>query len=195
MCLKKPQIVYLNKTKQEEDRFFDFIKIRDDKDVKDVLSKYFMHYRNDKKDISDIINKKKFSKDMGKNWKFYDMLKQELKAYIDNEPYKPFGVALGLRIITEEYLYKKIDEKNKENFLNEKETNKKIDFCIENNVEVSEIFGMLTILYNDFLHINENKINTKQKLINFKQKLLDKLNHTVIKKIASDIWYEYDKTN
>ncbi len=193
----KPKVVYLNKTEEKEetkDRFFDLIKKRENKNVKDDLSKYFMHYHNEEKDISNKINGLGFKKDMGKNKMFYDMLKTELENYKKDEPYKPFGVALGLRIITEEYLYKKIGDKNKEDFLGKNGTKKKIDFYIEKGEEVSEIFGMLSILHNDCLHISKDDMNGQNDM-NCKTKLSDKLSHPVIKNMISKIWDDYTKQN
>ena len=82
-----------------------------------------------------------------------------MSAYLNDKEYDPIAVSCAVRILIEKRVYFKLPEEFRENFLNTHKTKCKLKFAEEHYIEVPEIFYLLGVIYNDALHLNENRDN------------------------------------
>lgn len=137
------------------------------------ISRYLLHYNNDEKIIENYNNKQFYEK----------MYKEVVEKYLQNENYDSLKVCLAIRIKIEEIIYNKLNnQEQKDEFIKTHKTKEKLNFAVDNGIEVPEIYFLLGIIYNDNLHWRENR--------DFETPLRTKLSNLVIKNMIKSIFKE-----
>lgn len=137
------------------------------------ISRYLLHYNNDDKIIENYNNKQFYEK----------MYKEVVEKYLQNENYDSLKVCLAIRIKIEEIIYNKLNnQEQKDEFIKTHKTKEKLNFAVDNGIEVPEIYFLLGIIYNDNLHWRENR--------DFETPLRTKLSNLVIKNMIESIFKE-----
>ena len=152
------------------------------KNKENKLAKYFLHYHPDNICMEDTL------KDIGVDPILYDSQKfkeiafEELEKYNKNEGNDSYDIPLvcsGLRIKIEETIYNKLNFDNKDEFLDIHRTNNKLEFASDKGINIPEIYFLLSIIYNDALHMDSQCKKLTPIGI--------KLRHPVIRKMISKV--------
>ncbi|MGJ9383076.1 hypothetical protein, partial [Salipaludibacillus sp. CF4.18] len=77
----------------------------------------------------------------------------------------------------------KLNDNDKQDFLDTKKTNSKLDFAASRGAEIPETYYLLSIIYNEGMHLDPNG----KKLIPIGLKL----KHKVIRKMICEIYDQY----
>lgn len=156
-ALKRQQTVYLGDTTQKITQTMKkLILCREDACWAEDLSRYFLHYHPDDRDISTIFNTTYgLPKKHGKSHGFYRFLKEEWdKCLASSGNYDPFAVCAYVRVQIEKCTYNKIQNPpEREKFLLEcNGTTKKLEFAESLGIAVPQACFLLGVVYNDALH-------------------------------------------
>lgn len=204
-AFKDFNVFYLNKWRAEKDINVESLIIlrnslnRKDSTEKDLyknISKHFLHFHTENFDINKeslIEYLKKYKclhnskvENILKSENFKESCLESLKNYVENKKnYEPVSVCVGLRIIVEEIVYYKLFEYNPSlcnEFLDVNETIKKLNYA-NNYINVSGDFYLLSIIYNEVLHIKKDQDNNSR--------LFLKLDNIFIKNIIKKILLQY----
>lgn len=154
----------------------------------DYIGKYYLHYNNETRDLSTIFSDKGLSNKYDSSEKFYRLSNDEMKKYIDNLPCDYLLVLCALRINIEKYIYECIDDGYKASFIEEKMTVNKIAFAEQIGIRIPENFQLLSVLYNDFMHLDK-LADPQNKKVLF---LASKLDNIFIKSIIRGTMKEID---
>lgn len=154
----------------------------------DYIGKYYLHYNNETRDLSTIFSDKGLSNKYDSSEKFYRLSNDEMKKYIDNLPCDYLLVLCALRINIEKYIYECIDDGYKASFIEEKMTVNKIAFAEQIGIRIPENFQLLSVLYNDFMHLDKSADPQNKKVLF----LASKLDNIFIKSIIRSTMKEID---
>ncbi|OYR09216.1 AAA family ATPase [Brucella grignonensis] len=159
-ALQKQNRIYLGMPNQSiSNTMKKVILQRDDAVWKDDLSKYFLHYHPERKDISKIFNETYgLPKKHGVSVDFYDFLREHWEKLVEGaESYDPFAVCAHVRIAIERCAYEKIgDLQRRAEFLDLHGTAAKLELAESLNVNVPEVCFLLGVIYNDAMHRKDN---------------------------------------
>lgn len=190
--------VYLEDTKpvatQEMMKFIAFRqgldkKNKNDKALEEDLSCYIFHYNPRMIDLSDRIAayaKTGVKSTWGKPAVFKEVLIDELNKYFTDAPvYDPYAVALALRLRVEKVMYDKLgSDQLKNDFVETHKTNKKLEFCEDNNIPVPDAYFIVNAIHNSSDHLRENPVTGK-----FEEKaMVYKLQNGVIKNVLKKLF-------
>ncbi len=150
-----------------------------DDEKKDYIGKYYLHFHNEHCCLSDLFTKCGLSDKYNSSEKFKIRADEEMKKYVNDEHCDYLLVLCSLRINVEKYMYYKLDDKYKANFLEEKMTINKILYAENTGLEVPENFQLLSVLYNDFMHLDKSADPQNKKILF----LASKLDNIFIKKM------------
>lgn len=148
----------------------------------DCISKYYLHYHNESCDLSKEFHQLGLTDNFCTSQKFKSAVYYELDKYINDIKCDYLMVLCALRIKIEEYIYLKLDEKYKQKMLDINMTINKIIYAEDVNFVIPENFKLLSVLYNDFMHLDK-KADPQNKKIMF---LSSKLDNLFIKRIIKE---------
>ncbi|MCZ7933834.1 ATP-binding protein [Agrobacterium leguminum] len=156
-ALKRQQTVYLGETTQRiSETMRKVISHRDDTCWAADLSRHFLHYHPDNRDISEVFNiTYELPKKHGRSHGFYEFLKEEWdKCIAGVGSYDPFAVCAYVRVKIEQCAYLKIQtQPERETFLLERNgTTNKLEFVESIGIPVPEACLLLGVVYNDAMH-------------------------------------------
>jgi hypothetical protein len=156
-ALKRQQTVYLGETTQKiSETMRKVISHRDDTCWAADLSRHFLHYHPDNRDISEVFNiTYELPKKHGRSHGFYEFLKEEWdKCIAGVGSYDPFAVCAYVRVKIEQCAYLKIQtQPERETFLLERNgTTNKLEFVESIGIPVPEACLLLGVVYNDAMH-------------------------------------------
>lgn len=180
------KVYFLNKksTEIKNKKLIKIIENRRDGSIKENLEKYFLHFHKDTIDLTNEFDKLKLDRKLGNLENFKKYIEDEFNDYNTNKiDYDPLSVCTFLRVKIEEYFYNKLDDSNKDEFLETYKIKEKLNFTISQNIEVSEIFFLLGIIYNDGLHIKNSE--------DWITPIRSKLDNLFIKNMIKQIFNEY----
>jgi len=155
----------------------------------DLISKYMLHYHYD------------YSVDMSPAfgtvselypWKHVSDFKKycsdETNKYLDGNNYDSVAICVCLREHIEKYIYDKLptDELKKKLVDEIHGTKDKIAFAEGNGIECPEIFSLLGLIYNEYLHTKNNK-----SLIDSRETLYSRLSNNTIREMIRVIINNY----
>jgi len=183
-CFKDMKIYYLNSFNLKINEEIKRIIVERDKINSENISKYYLHYHPDICNLSEEFKNIGLSETFNDSKKFRENIFNELDKYVQDKKADYLMVLCGLRVKIEEYLYSKINDKYKIIFLNTNMTVNKIQYSENIGVDVPENFKLLSVLYNDFMHLDK-KADPQNKKILF---LSSKLDNLFIKKIIKQIF-------
>ena len=152
----------------------DLIKKRaNDTNKNEEISKYLINFYNEEIKIEGHNNKQFYKK----------MYKEVYDKYLNEENYDSLKICLAVRIKIEEIIYNKLNSQElKDEFIKTHKTKEKLNFAVDNGIEVPEIYFLLGIIYNDNLHWRENR--------DLETPLRTKLSNLVIKNMIKTIFNE-----
>lgn len=185
---KNQKIYFLNRTDTQiinKDLQKIIANRRKNNSIKNILDKYFLHYHSSETDnYEDNFKSLWFKKELWKIVEFKTYIKSEFDSYVDwNRWYDPLAVCTYLRREIEKYCYQLLDQADKEAFLETYKTKEKLNFTIEKGIDVPDLFFLLGIIYNNWLHINTNE--------DWITPLRSKLNNLFIKNMIKETKNDY----
>lgn len=155
----------------------------------DYIGKYYLHYNNETRDLSTIFSDKGLSNKYYSSEKFYRLSNDEMKKYIDNLPCDYLLVLCALRINIEKYIYECIDDGYKASFIEEKMTVNKIAFVEQIGIRIPENFQLLSVLYNDFMHLDKSADSQNKKVLFLASKLDNIFIKSIIRSTMKEIGF------
>lgn len=121
-------------------------------------------------------------KSWGDSQVFYQEVYKNVQQYLSGEEYDVLAILFGVRIKIEEISYNKLlNSESKQIFISEKfKTKNKLNYLIEQGIDVPETYFLLGLIYNDNLHWHAER--------DYITPLNSKLENMVIKKMISEIF-------
>lgn len=185
----KPKIHYLKNYSYTEDKtMVDLLKIRSNKSNYGVLAenleKYYLHFHPEGFQFTEsdkpLINNSSYYDSA----LFYEMIHNEIEKYLKGKTYDPLKIICAIRVKIEKIVYNWLsNDEEKIQYLDTHTTIKKLNYAIEQGVDVPEDFFLLQPLYNDALHLTGNANATKNKI----QSICLKLDNIVVQSIVDKI--------
>lgn len=125
----------------------------------------------------------------GEPTRFKTMLISELNKYLNNDPtYDPYAVAIALRLRVEKIMYSDLpNQAIKDAFVETHTTNKKLEFCENNGIIVSDAYFIVNSIHNSADHLKQNQITG---IFEEKQMVYKLSNNVVYHIIAKLFCYE-----
>lgn len=133
----------------------------------DLISKYLLHFHDDYSlDMGETFNHKQELNPWSNIQVFKDYCKTETEKYIHKENYDSIAVCVWLRECIEKYIYNNLTAETRNIFLDIIHgTQNKITYAEEQGITCPEIFSLLGLIYNDYLHTdNKSKIDSRETL-------------------------------
>lgn len=159
--------------------------ITDDTNV-DYIGKYYLHYNNENCNLTQIFSNIGLSDKYNTSEKFFTHSNDEMKKYLSGLPCDYLLVLCSLRINIEKYIYENLEYSYKQPFIEEKMTVNKIVFAEQVGVNIPENFQLLSVLYNDFMHLDKSADQQNKKVLF----LASKLDNIFIKDIINSTMKE-----
>lgn len=132
------------------------------------LSHDLFHYNPAAVDYSSelVANKKVEEHHLNEQWGRTEVLHRvlidEVNKYFSGQPqYDPYAVALALRLRVEKLMYEHLPAHLQQGFVDTSMTKKKFDFCIQNGIEVPDVFYMVSAIHNEADHLKFDSINNR----------------------------------
>lgn len=156
------------------------IEKREDITIKKEIAKYFLHYHNQAINIREEFRALSLKETWGDVSVFNDFISNEVTKYIQDEPYCPFSVSIGLRKKIEENIFVQLNMADlKIEFISKHGTPEKLDFADDKGITIPEIYYLLGVIYNEVAHL-KNYVQNNSPLINKLENLTIK---SMIKKV------------
>ncbi len=155
-CFKDQKVYYLSKTAAPNRTIEKILLNREHSSLEETFSRHFLHFHPDPKDLTDEFLKLGLEEHYGPSPNFHTHIYGELTKYLENNTYEPLSVCCAIRVKIEETLYFKLNEEDREAFLDTHTTTKKLDFAESKGLDVPELYYMLGIIYNDGLHLRKH---------------------------------------
>ena len=179
-------IIYLDKVKQVSNKF----KINKllinrpnckmvDEESYNIISSNYLHYSVNNEDAKQYLSELGIGNELLKPEDFRKVALQELENYKEGIEYDLALVCAGLRILIEKSAYEQLKPEEKFKFLKEFKTIDKLKFAKENGAFIPETHFLLSIIYNECMHLDP-----QSKRLN---PIAIKLKNKVIKKMISEI--------
>lgn len=147
----------------------------------DKLSKYFLHYEPESLDLTNKFSEYRLHINWGISSNFYHFVLNQVNEYLNDRAFCAFSVCCGVRIKIEEKTYLSIEDPEiRTNFLIEHGTKKKLEYVQEKGIDVSDIYFLLGVIYNDGLHWKNNYDNVSP--------IISKLNNLTIKNMIKKVF-------
>ncbi|MBY0244637.1 MAG: hypothetical protein K2Q03_04185 [Sphingobacteriaceae bacterium] len=182
----KQQIVYLDKQSPKKNKEIeDIIKNRSkyEKEFKDIISKYYLHYdpSYENKDYKSEFSSNSLHHKYDTPKKFRENVFLELSNYINgNNCFDPISICAAVRLKIEEAVYNELKfESDQIEFINTFETDKKLQYISSKGIDFPETYSLLGVIYNEAMHLNieEDKLTP----------ICSKLNNLLIKKMIAEV--------
>lgn len=132
------------------------------------LSHDLFHYNPTVVDYSSNLatyrnaNEQHLNNQWGKTNILHQFLIEEVNKYLSDQPaYDPYAVALALRLRVEKLMYDNLPDPLKQNFVDTPMTKKKFDYCIQNGIEVPDVFYIVTAIHNEADHLKFDVVNNR----------------------------------
>lgn len=134
------------------------IRKREEAIIQHELDLHYFHYNPVETNLMAQFSALGLNTGWAESRKFHAYVGNEIKKYLeDKADYDPLAICFGVRVRIEYLVYQKIvDVKNKELFILEHGTKKKLEFCENLSLDIPEIYYFLGIIYNDTLHWKAN---------------------------------------
>jgi len=134
------------------------IRNRENPKIRQPMDLHYFHYHPEDINLQTEFNELGLHAGWSESKKFQSHVKKEVKKYLEAKlDYDPLAICFGVRIRIEHLVYEMIVEAaNKQKFIEEHGTKKKLEFCELLGLEIPEIYYLLGIIYNDRLHWKDN---------------------------------------
>jgi hypothetical protein len=164
------KICYLNKSPASDRGLERVIIKRTEKSIEDSISKYFLHFHSEDKDLSNEFKALGLSAALSNSSLFAQHCKKHLERYLQEKSYDPLAVCCAIRRRVEELSYDMLNTTFQAEFLSTHKTTTKLEFVQSKGINVPDVYFLLGVIYNDALHLRENQDNfsaLESKLGNF----------------------------
>ncbi|MFK7002022.1 hypothetical protein V3470_13535 [Flavobacterium oreochromis] len=167
-----------------------------EKDLYNDLSKYFLHFHPEHKNLDELFiidcTRKYKCKTNGQlksnldSSDFRNKVYNSVKEYVGgNMNYDPIATCIGLRVMIEEIVYNSLkNDYHKNEFKEAFETRKKLDKVSE-FISIPSLFYTLLPIYNEVSHLRNEQDNHSR--------LFLKLKNNFIKKLIKDVYKMYKR--
>lgn len=164
----KLQIRYLQKSGSCSREILELMKKRDHSEN---ISKFLFHFYP----LSETV-------EGHENTKWYKNLYDEvINKYLKCLKYDPLKICLAVRIKIEELAYKKLEgDDNKSQFIVKHATKNKLEFVADIGVDFPEIWSLLALIHNDYLHWRDNR--------DYESPLISKLSNFIVKRMIQTLF-------
>ena len=132
------------------------------------LSHDLFHYNPVVVDYSTDLaaNKKAEEHHLNEQWGKTNVLHQvlidEVNRYLSGQPeYDPYAVALALRLRVEKLMFEHLPAPLKQGFVDTPMTKKKFDYCIQNGIDVPDVFYIVSAIHNEADHLKFDAITNR----------------------------------
>lgn len=179
----KMKISYLkNVASTANPNLLKLVRKRGEDSIKTQLDKHYFHFHPIDIDLTTEFTALNLDTVYAQSNNFHRKIQQEVTKYLNNQTdFCPLAICFGIRVKIESLIYDKINlGEDKQSFLDEHGTSKKLDFCETLGIDILESFYLLGIIYNDPLHWNDWS--------DIVLPLAIKLENLVIKKLIRDIF-------
>lgn len=179
-------VIYLEKIPQISNKYKinNMLKDRENckkkqKEIYDIISSNYLHYSEEDKEIKEYLENIGVEDKIWTSKGFKEAANLELEAYKNGLEYDIALVCCGLRLAVEKMAFDQLLEEYKNVFLLTFKTTDKLSFAKENGAYIPEIHFLLSIIYNEAMHLDSQcqKLNP----------IGCKLRNKVIKHMISEI--------
>jgi hypothetical protein len=182
----KKRVIYLDKISQSSNKYNinNILKNRencrrDNIDIYNLISSNYLHYSESNENACKYLSDIGIEKQLLTPEEFRNVAIQELEEYKSGKNYDIAWVCCGLRILIEQRAYESLGSNEGKAFLTKHTTVDKITYAKEQGVNIPETHFLLSIIYNEGMHLDAecNRLNP----------IATKLKNKVIKKMISEI--------
>ena len=160
------------------------------KSLKNKIDSSYFHFNNIENSFTDKEMHEIGITNNIDNLQFYEDLNNEVyEKYLieSNNEYNAFKVSLALRIKIEEKVYNSIvDKYQKEEYLKQHKTINKLKYAAKCGIDVPELYYLLQPIYNDTLHLSEDRVLIKNKFLSNYLKL----SNVCIKNLIAKVFHK-----
>lgn len=182
-CFSTKNVVYLDKDRQTTNKYKinNMLKDRDNcrknnKSNYDLVSSNYLHYSTDNTDSSMYLQSIGVEEPLLQPSGFRQSARDEFYNYRNNRTYDLALVCCGLRLFVEEKAYLQLSAVHQAEYLRTFKTIDKLAFAKEIGANVPEVHFLLSIIYNEAMHLDAQC----QKLNPIRYKLKNKVIHNMI---------------
>jgi len=153
------KVCYLNKISVIDKEVEKIIINRSKSSIADPISKYFLHFHNEDKDLTTEFQTLGLPTSLGKASLFTEHCKKHLNKYLGGESFDPLAVCCAVRRQIESSAYEMLTPTHQTEFLSTHKTVDKLEFAKSKGLNIPEKYFLLGVIYNDALHLKENQDN------------------------------------
>lgn len=153
------KVCYLDKCTAIDRSIEKIIINRSENTIEENISKHFLHFHNQDKDLTAEFNTLGLPIALGKASSFSSHCDKYLQLYLEEKNYDPLAVCCAVRRKVEEKVYNIIDPQHQAEFLSTHKTANKLDFAESKGAIVPDIYYLLGVIYNEALHLKNNQDN------------------------------------
>ena len=184
-CFNNHQIRthYLQATSSKKCRdMLKLIEIREndatDQSVKDHLDEFWFHFNPCSHEISEGEWPNALKAEWRKSEDFHAYVADELDRYMRSKNFDALAVCVAIRVTIESCVYSLlVTNEQKEKFISEHSTKKKLNYAAAHIPDIPEIYFLLGLIHNANLHWKQGK--------DYVTPLLSKLSHPAIKNLIA----------
>lgn len=121
----------------------------------DTISKNYLHYSEDNSDAKDYLVSLGIDEQLLLPISFRESATRELNNYKSNLPYDVALVCCGVRLLIEKNTYSQLSNEEQIEFIKLKKTIDKLSYAKSCGAKVPEIYFLLSIIYNECMHLDE----------------------------------------
>lgn len=181
-------VVYLNKETSTSNKYKINNLLKDrvnckkrDADLYNRISSNYLHYNTNDINEADYLSQLGVEECIYSPIMFRQKAFEELQNYVNGEGYDLALVCCGLRLRVEKDAYEQLSEDAKNIFLNTFKTVDKLAYAKEMGANVPEIHFLLSIIYNEAMHLDAQCQKLKPILCKLKNKVI----HNMITEVIS----------
>jgi len=176
----KQKVYYLEGPQSSPDRKVEKIIInRDDPLIKDEISNKFLHHNPMSISLMSEFQQLQLDSSLSDSSAFNQYIEGEFDNYLNHQNFDPISVCCAIRCKIEKLAFNQLNPPDQIQFLDKKNTIKKLVFAVESGAVVPEIHFLLGILHNSHLHMRESVDNFTP--------ILSKLNNITIRKMIESL--------
>ena len=153
------KVCYLSKFLSTDKSIEKIILKRSEKSIEDPISKHFLHFHNEDKDLSVEFQMLELPVILGQSSLFVEHCKKHLKQYLESKSFDPLAVCCAVRRRIEERVYNTLTPTDQVEFLSTYKTTAKLEFAQSKGANIPEVYFLLGVIYNDALHLRTNQDN------------------------------------
>lgn len=108
------------------------------------------------------VNEQHLNSQWGKTNILHQTLIDEVNKYLSGQSqYDPYAVALALRLRVEKELYNHLPDNLKQGFVDTHMTKYKFDYCIQNGIDVPDVYYIVSAIHNEADHLKFDTITNR----------------------------------